>query len=161
MPQLRSAWRLSHARGYLALGLLEEAAEELEFLSPEEASTLEALALRAELLQCQEQWLLLQPLAASLVKQQPGEAGWWIMWAYATRRAESLAAAESILRDAEVQHAKEPMIQFNLGCYACQRGDLGEARLRVDRAVELDPAFRALIKTDPDLEPLRKAGYAP
>jgi hypothetical protein len=49
----------------------------------------------------------------------------------------------------------EPTIQFNLGCYACQRGDLNSARTRVDRAIALDPKFSVLAATDPDLAPLR------
>ena len=81
--------------------------------------------------------------------------------AYATRRVDSLASAEAILRDAEIRHPEEPAIQFNLGCYACQRGDLAEARRRVDRAVALDASFRQQATTDDDLAPLRASGYTP
>ena len=66
------------------------------------------------------------------------------------------AAAESILLDAERAHPREATIQFNLGCYACQRGDLPAARRRVDRAIALDPAFREAAATDPDLAALRE-----
>ena len=158
---MKSGWRLSHARGYLGLGLLEEAAAELAALPADEAESLDALALRTLVLQAQQQWLLLQPVAAALVGRQPEEAGWWIIWAYATRRAESLASAEAILRDAEIRHPEEPAIQFNLGCYACQRGDLTEARRRVDRAIALDATFRQQAADDDDLAPLRAAGYTP
>jgi len=85
----------------------------------------------------------------------PQEAGGWITWAYATRRADSLAAAEAILLKAEQLHPAEPTIQFNLGCYACQRGDLIAAQLRVDRAIALDAHFAGTAATDPDLAPLR------
>jgi tetratricopeptide (TPR) repeat protein len=158
---MKSGWRLSHARGYLGLGLLEEAAAELAALPAHEADSLEALALRALVLQAQQQWLLLQPVAAALVGRQPEEAGWWITWAYATRRVDSLASAEAILRDAEIRHPEEPAIQFNLGCYACQRGDFAEARRRVDRAIALDASFRLQAATDDDLAPLRATGYTP
>ena len=158
---MKSGWRLSHARGYLGLGLLEEAAAELAALPASEAESLEALELQVLVLQAQRQWLLLQPVAAALVGRQPEEAGWWITWAYATRRAESLASAEAILRDAEIRHPGEPAIQFNLGCYACQRGDLAEARRRVDRAIALDASFRQQAADDDDLAPLRATGYNP
>ena len=158
---MKSGWRLSHARGYLGLGLLEEAAAELAALPADEAESIEALTLRALVLQAQQQWLLLQPVAAALVGRQPEEAGWWITWAYATRRVDSLASAEAILRDAETRHPEEPAIQFNLGCYACQRGDLAEARRRVDRAITLDESFRQQATTDNDLAPLRATGYPP
>jgi Flp pilus assembly protein TadD len=158
---MQSKWRLSHARGYLALDMVEEAAGELAALPVDEAESLEALGLRAVVLQAQRQWLLLETVAAALVHREPEEAGWWITWAYATRRAASLAAAEAILREAETRHPNEPTVQFNLGCYACQRGDLTEARRRVDRAIALDASFKEQAATDDDLAPLRAAGYTP
>lgn len=48
------------------------------------------------------------------------------------------------------------MIKYNLGCYACQLGDLEEARGLVAAAIALNGKFRAMALDDPDLEPLRK-----
>jgi Tfp pilus assembly protein PilF len=107
-------------------------------------------------LQEQKEWTSLAPLAASLVREKPEDPGWWIMWAYAVRRAESLANAEKILLEAEANHPKEATIQFNLGCYACQRGDLARAQTYVDCAIALDEHFRDAAATDPDLAPLRE-----
>jgi len=148
-------WRLSHARGYLGLGMVEEAAAELAQLPAAAAQETEALALRALVLQEREQWPDLVEAARQLVGRQPGEPGWWIAWAYATRRSRSLAAAEAILLEAERAHPQEATVQFNLGCYACLRGHLAEARQRVDRAIALDQSFRAAADTDPDLASLR------
>lgn len=152
---------MSHAKGYLALGLHDQAAEELAALPPEQARTREALWLRASVLQGQEQWTLLESLAEGLVREEPEEAGGWIIWAYASRRANSLEAAEAILRDAETRHPNEPTIQFNLGCYACQQGNLSEAKRRIEKAIHLHAAFRESALTDPDLAPLREAGFKP
>ena len=151
-------WRLAQARGYLGLGMVAEAAAELDQLPAAAAERMEALSLRALVLHEQSDWPALERIAGELVRRQPGDAGWWISWAYATRRSRSLGAAEAILLDAERLHATEPAIQFNLGCYACQRGDLTEARRRVDRAIALDPTFRYAAATDSDLEPLRRPG---
>ena len=156
---MKTTWRLSHARGYLALGLYDEAEGELDAVKSPDSELPEVLALRATILQHRGQWLLLRPVAAELVRIQPEEAGWWITWAYATRRAESLHAAEAILREAEIIHPDEPTVQFNLGCYACQRGDLAEAGRRVRRAVVLDPSFLELARTDADLTALRASGF--
>lgn len=155
---MKARWRLSHARGYLELGLFDEAASELASLPPEEQERPAALALRAAVLQEQQRWPELAAIAGELVRQQPDEAGWWIALAYATRRCESLREAEAILRQAEQRHPDDATIQFNLGCYACQRGDLTTARERVVRAIALDAAFRSAASSDPDLEPLRAAG---
>ena len=149
-------WLLSHARGYLELGMVEEAAAELERVPASADSHFDVRVLRALVLQEQKHWEHLAPIAAGLAREKPDEPGWWIMWAYAVRRAESLATAEKILLEAETHHPKEATIQFNLGCYACQRGDLATARKRVDGAITLDEHFREAAATDPDLGPLRE-----
>lgn len=149
-------WRLSHARGYIELGLLKEAAAELAQVSPEERDRTEVLALRGIVLQETQAWKELQDVAAELVRRHPETPDWWIMSAYATRRAESLTAAEKILEEAKLQHPKNPTIQFNLGCYACQRGDLVAAQRYVKIAIALDAHFQSLAASDPDLDPLRK-----
>ena len=150
--------RISFAQGYLALGMVAEAAAELEKLPETEAQLPEALAVRLAVLHEQQKWTEVRDLSRDMVGRTPEEPALWVSWAYATRRAESLEAAEKILRDAEARHPAEPTIQFNLGCYACQRGDLIAARAHVDRAVALDSKFAQLAATDPDLEPLRAAG---
>lgn len=147
----------SHVRGYLELGLVREAEAELERLPPAATETLEALTLRVMVFQAKSDWPQLAAAAGELARRQPNDASSWITWAYATRRATSLAAAEQILLRAEVHHPNEPTIQFNLGCYACQRGDLIVARRRVDRAIAIDPHFGRAAQTDPDLAPLRAA----
>ena len=135
-------WRLAHARGYLGLGMVEDAAAELDQIPADAAQETDVLVLRALVLQEQAKWPPLTEVARILVLRQPAEAGWWIAWAYATRRSRSLAEAEAILLDAERTHPQEPAIQFNLGCYACLRGDLAEARRRVrpgDRPGQIIP----------------------
>lgn len=156
MAALGLKWLLSHARGYIELGLLKEAAAELEQIPPADRARTEVLALRGIVLQETKAWKELQQVAEELVRRHPETADWWIMSAYATRRAKSLIAAERILEEAKAQHPKNPTIQFNLGCYACQRGDLITAQTYVKTAIALDAHFQSLAATDPDLGPLRK-----
>ncbi len=157
---MRSKWRISHAQGYLGLGMVAEAAAELDQIAEAERDAPEVLALRLTVLQERCEWPALRAVAAEFVRRSPAEPAGWVTWAYATRRAESLAAAEKILLEAERLHPAEATIQFNLGCYACQRGALAEARRRVNRAIALDKKFAAAAATDPDLAPLRAAGHA-
>lgn len=147
--------RLSHAQGYLELGMIAAATAELDHLPEPEASSLTALGLRLAILQEQADWSTLRDLARVFVNRWPGEAAGWVTWAYAARRADSLTDAETILLAAEREHPAEPTIQFNLGCYASLRGDFATARQRVDRAIALDAKFAALADADPDLAPLR------
>jgi Flp pilus assembly protein TadD len=135
--------------------MVAEAAAELDRIPAPERDAVEVLALRMAVLQEQQDWPALRAVAGEFARRVPTETAAWVTWAYATRRAESLVAAERILLDAERLHPAEPTIQFNLGCYACQRGDLAEARRRVDRAIALDQNFAESAATDPDLAPLR------
>lgn len=156
MAAMNPARRLSHARGYLELGMLTEAAAELAKIPASEDASSDVLTLRVVVLQEQKDWANLRIAAAELARRKPGDATAWIIWAYAVRRAESLEAAEQVLLEAEHIHPDEPTIQFNLGCYACQLGALGVARRHVARAIALDAKFAAAAATDPDLAPLRE-----
>ena len=150
--------RISFAQGYLALGMVAEAAAELEKLPPSHAELPEAQVVRLAVLHEQQRWSEVRDLSRLMVERTPEEPALWVSWAYAVRRADSLEAAERVLRDAQERHPSEPTIQFNLGCYACQRGDLAAARAHVERAIALDRKFAQLAATDPDLAPLRAAG---
>ena len=148
-------WRLSHARGYLALGMLTEAGAELDAIAPAEAGATEVQTLRVALLHELQDWPRLLVLARELVARQPEEPGWWVSLAFATRRVESLAQAHTILLEALGRHANEAIIHFNLGCYAAQTGALDEAARRVRHAIALSEDFREIARRDSDLEPLR------
>jgi len=158
---LNPRWHLSHARGYLELGMLDDAAVELSALPAALAESEEALGLRVTLHQERKEWPAMQSVSGKLTRLRPDSAGAWIMWAYATRRADSLESAERILAQARGHHPKEPTVLFNLGCYACQRGDLALARELVEAAIALDAAFARLAATDTDLDPLRAARWTP
>jgi Tfp pilus assembly protein PilF len=155
---MRARRHLSHAQGYLELGMLAEAEAELQCIVPPDDDTLAVIAVRMALLQEKQAWPELCRLAAICVGRAPSQAAAWVTWAYATRRSVSLEEAEKILLTAERLHRSEPTIQFNLGCYACQRGDLVTARSRVDRAIALESKFAGVAHTDPDLAPLRAQG---
>ena len=137
--------------------MVAEAAAELDRIPLPARDTTEVLGIRMVVLHEQKNWTALATLAESFVQRAPQEAAAWITWAYATRRCHTLEAAEPILREAEQKHPTEATIQFNLGCYACVRGDLVEAQRRVDRAISLDPKFTEAAATDPDLQGLRDA----
>ena len=139
------------------MGMDREARRELRQLPPAVQDEPEFLATAMQIHQNAQRWPSVARIARELVKQNPDEAGWWIVLAYATRRNDSIEAARRILLQAEHLHRKEPTIQFNLACYAAQVGDIGEARTRVARAIARDSNFAELAKTDPDLEPMRRS----
>ncbi len=148
---------LSYAHGYLELGMVAEAAAELERIAAPDNELLDVLTLRLIVLQEQKKWPAVAEVGEQIVRRRPTDPSIWITWAYATRRSVSLAAAEKILLEAVEHHPNEPTVHFNLACYACQRGDLKTARMRADRAVALNPKFAGAVETDEDLAPLRAA----
>ncbi len=148
-------WRISHVRGYLELGMAKEAKAELDAIPEAEARRPEVVALRVGMLQATASWRELRKYARALVEADPNEAGWWIIWAYAARRAATVKAAEKILQEAAERHPQDATIQFNLGCYACLLGDLGAAKARLIRAITIDSSFLKNAMEDPDLQALR------
>ena len=147
--------RLSYAEGYLMLGLVNQAAEELADVPAEEADALPVLKMRLGLELARTAWLAAAELARQLCESEPRDAGHWIQCAYATRRGDSLVAAREILWRGLTLHPREATIHFNLACYEAQLGHLDIARAYLTAAVRLDPGFAELAKTDPDLAPLR------
>ena len=148
------ARHLQAAQGYIELGMFVEASDELDRIAPEDRAHPAVLAHRYVISVEMEEWTHAEVVARHLVKILPEEPGGWINWANATRRCQSIEDAKQVLLSAEKLHPNEATIQFNLGCYACQLGDLEEAKRRVTAATSLDEKFRIMALDDPDLQPL-------
>jgi predicted Zn-dependent protease len=146
--------RLQPAIGYLQLGMMEEANEVIEVL-PREAKTEKiVLGLQVDIHCGTASWQRMREVAGFLAHEWPDDSQHWISFAYATRRCSSITEAEIILLKAVELHSNEPMVHFNLACYAAQTGELAAARERLARAEMLDPGIRTMAMKDPDLEPL-------
>lgn len=137
--------------------MLVEANEEIENLAPELKSSSAVLGVRLQIYRFAEKWSLMEVVARELWKRHPNEPVYWHDLAWAVRRADSIKAAQKILLDAADRFPGDAMTHFNLGCYACQLGDMDQAKTRVGKAIELDAKFKLLALDDPDLEPLWKA----
>ncbi len=145
---------LQPAIGYLQLGLMQDASEEIEALPLEVKKEKIVLALQVDIYSGMSSWQHMREVAGLLTHEWPDDSQHWISLAYATRRCRSIAEAELILLKAVKLHPKEPMIHFNLACYAAQSGELAAARKRLAHAEMLDPGARMMALKDPDLEPL-------
>jgi len=146
--------QLQAAVGYLELGMMVEANDEIENLAPELKNSSPVLGVRLEIYRAAEKWSLMEVVARELWKRHPDEPVYWNDLAWAVRRADSINAAQKILLDAVERFPGDAMTHFNLGCYACQLGDIEEAKTRVGKAIELDAKFKLLALDDPDLEPM-------
>ncbi len=146
--------RLDAAAGYLELEMFEDATSELAGIPVAAPHARQLLGMRALVSQAAGNWELMGEAAGELVRQWPDDSNHWIWLAYAMRRSHSLAEAEDVLLAALKHHETEPVIHFNLSCYAAQLGKLELARERLQRAITLDPTVRRMARKDPDLKAL-------
>ncbi len=142
------------ATGFMELGMLTEAANELDKIELEGRALPVIIAFQFSLFSDMKNWSRAEGAACQMVQAMPEAAEWWINWAFATRKATSVEAANQILLRAEKKCPQDATIQFNLSCYACQMGNLEEAKRRVGTAISLDRKYRLMALDDPDLEPL-------
>ena len=153
---LKTDWQrhVLASSGYLELGMFDDAALVLEEIAPEDKTRNEVLGARVDIYMAAKKWDMAAAVASHLVKIDPQTAGWWISFAYAVRRTESVEEAEAILLRAQAIHPKVAMIEFNLACYASVTGRMEEAKERLRHAIELDKEARKLALEDEDLKPL-------
>jgi len=140
--------------GYLNLEMVEEAQGELGAISPGLMASEEFLGLMATICLKSGNWEHLRTVSIILVSKWPGECMHWIWLGTATRHCLSIAEAERVLQRALQTLPSEPLVHFNLACYAAQTGDLKLARERLARAINLDLTLRLKALDEPDLEPL-------
>jgi tetratricopeptide (TPR) repeat protein len=142
------------ADGYVALGMYEEANEELESITADVRHVPEVLDARIAIYCGTKRWDAMAAVASRLVEWNPDEPRWFVQLAYATRRAESLEKAHKILSRCAELHPEHGWTQFNLACYEAQLRNLPKAREHLQRAIRSDPGYRLDALNDPDLEPL-------
>jgi tetratricopeptide (TPR) repeat protein len=149
---------LSAAVGWLELGNRIEAEAELNRISVEHQCHPDVLEVRWIILAEAKRWEAALGTARTLLKAAPHRSSGWLHHAYALRRttADGLKQAWDALLPAYDKFPKEPTIAYNLSCYACQMGQLDEARLWFRRALKAGnkEMIRKMALEDTDLEAL-------
>ena len=114
-PSLIDFKHLKAAEGFVELGMYLEAEDELGQIDPYCLIDPQVLRVRLELYAGLQNWGLMQMVARRLTQCDPGKVQWRISLAYATRRAESIEAAKSILIDALESHPEEGIVHYSSG----------------------------------------------
>ena len=152
------AHHFNAAVGWLELGNRIEARAELALISSEIIQHPLVLELRWSLDAEEKKWDDALATAQVIISTLPNDAAGWLHCAYALRRAKSggLDKALAFLEPVADQFPDEPVITFNLACYACQLNQLDEARHWLKRASEIggEKEMRAMALADEDLKPL-------
>jgi len=149
---------LKAATGWLGLGVAKEAKQELGQISAEQQGHPDVLEVWWRIAADEKDWDGALKIAQKLQVGAPERPEGWLHHAYALRRASGggLGKAWDALNPAAEKFPREPIIPFNLACYACQMGQLEEARVWLKRAVEIGgkQTMKKMALNDPDLKPL-------
>ncbi len=146
------------AVGWLELGSLTEAKAELAQISAPQQEHPDVLELRWSISAEEKRWDEALQAAQALLRQAPKRSSGWLHQAYALRRVPNggIQKAWEALLPAVEKFPKEPIIPFNLSCYACQLQQFDVARDWLQRAVAIggkEKIMQMALK-DTDLEPL-------
>lgn len=150
--------RLNAALGWLGLNSPADARAELDAIASAQQSHPDVLEIRWLLCVREKNWREGLAVAECELAGAPGDASGWLHRAYALRRVAGggLAPAWDALLPAAEKFPTEPVIAYNLACYACQLNQLHDARLWLQRAVEIGgkEAIQKMALADDDLKPL-------
>jgi len=149
---------LDAAIGWLGLGCAADARDELNLISAGNQNHADVLEVRWTLCVHNKQWAEALKIADLELESAPGDAGGWLHRAYALRRVSDggLPKAWDALLPAAEKFPKEPVIAYNLSCYACQMQQLDLARDWLQNAIKAGgkEAIKKMALADDDLQPL-------
>ena len=152
------AFALSAALGWIELGNPTEALAELERVTPDNQAHPGVLELRWAALAELKRWAHAFAVASDLVRVNPQSVNGWLHRAYALRRMPEggIQLAWDALLPAGEKFKKEPVVAFNLACYACQLERMDEARIWLERAMKIGKRreIQTMALADEDLKPL-------
>lgn len=153
-------FHLEAAQGWLGLGDVASANNELDEITPELLEHPAVLLVRCEICSKARQWDAVVQLAERVLQRAPKERQGWIQRSFALHELKRTQEAFEALYPAAVNFPRYWLVPYNLACYCAQLGRLEEARQWLDDAVELGDAkaVKAMALDDPDLAPLRATG---
>lgn len=151
---------LDAATGWLMLGNAEEARLEFAQIAPGLRAHPLVLDLEWRLLAHEQRWLEAAATGEMLVRVCPEELNAWIHRSYALHELRRTQEAHDQLLPALESFPKDATVPYNLGCYACQLGDLVAARRWLKRSLTLRGSGEGKMEglrsalEDPDMQPL-------
>jgi tetratricopeptide (TPR) repeat protein len=161
IPQLEppDSLHLRAAEGWLGLGDLVSASDELEKIQPQLRAHPAVLMTRCNIYEAANKWEMVIPVYNTLVGQLPGIQVPWIMRSFALHELKRTQEAFNLLLPAVQKFPAESIVRYNLACYTCQLGKLQEAMAWLEQAIDLagrDEDIRMKALDDLDLQPLWK-----
>ncbi|MEJ0088274.1 MAG: tetratricopeptide repeat protein [Limisphaerales bacterium] len=149
---------LNAASGWLGLGDLVSANDELKQISPAMREHPAVLLAQCEILFAAKQWTPLLAMTGTLLQQFPKLDFIWINRSYALHELNRTQEAFDALLPAAKKFPKEWLIRYNLACYSSQLGQVNAAMKLLKQAIRRagNKEIKAMALEDHDLKPLWK-----
>ncbi|MEO0445670.1 MAG: hypothetical protein AAF191_06290 [Verrucomicrobiota bacterium] len=145
---------LDCAEGYLRLGMLEEALQELSSLKREEQFAAPALQLRVAIFIQGKRWTEALEASEALVIADPETHHGYLHVSYCLHELGRTGEARDRLQKVPEFVRHQPLYCYNLACYEAQLGDHHSAEDWLEVAFSLDHSLIEVARTDTDLAPL-------
>ena len=139
------------AQGYIELGMMAEATEELDKLTPADQENEEALQLRLFVFMHRKDWEAALALCSRLRENNPSCATGFIHGAFCLHEMGRTQEARDLLLQGPSHLQEEPTYHYNLGCYNAVLGRAEEALEHLRTSFKMDQTFREIARVDPDL----------
>lgn len=146
---------LEKVRGYLDLGMIDEAASEIEKLPLNRRNTEATQEMRIVIQLDRGDLKSAFALCETLCDIAPENHAGFIQGAYCLHELERTEDAIEHLQSGPQTLRDEPVYFYNLGCYELAMGRDQAAVTWLEQSFEMDPAHRKKAVQDPDLESVR------
>ena len=142
------------AQGYQELGMYRHALQELALLPRETQEGADSLEIKALSLMGLRRWDEALPVANTLRRLRPAEAGGYIHSAYCLHELGRTQEALDMLVSGPQSLRERSIFFYNVACYQARLGQLETALQTLRKSFDLDPSLRKSARRDHDLEAL-------
>ena len=142
---------LEKARGYIELGMLDEALRQIDALPSQKRGTPAAQEMRIIISLNRGDLDEAFALSEDLCDLHPESHAGFIQGAYCLHAMERTQDAIDFLQAGPGTLRDEPVYFYNLACYELALGKRQAAVTWLKQSLEMDPTFREKVKTDTDL----------
>ena len=143
--------RIEAAQGFLGLGMLQDAWDELENIEAKDRGCLAVLKVRLEVARAMGKWDMVETLARHLAKAEPDESLHVFYLAQAMRELEGHESALAVDEFAVGSWPDFAHLRVAMAVELCALDRVADAKRMLKVAVEKDPQLREVILDDPRL----------
>lgn len=143
------------AEGYLELGMAQHALDALARVGDPETLSGHGLYLTGEALRSLGRFReAIEPLTRAS-QADPGNIHIWLALGWCYKRVSRIDLAIESLEEALSAEPNDALVNYNLACYWAVANSKRQALGYLQKALDLDDHYRALIADEPDFDPIR------